>query len=160
MINDEMIASDWRNLDSIEDILAAVKRHEMDIMEYLADTIASLCNIERKDMLKSGSEAHFAQPRWMFWYAYKYMTGETLEKISEMTERCGGHRFTPSGIGHCVNKMSQMINTETIWNKRWSIIKRIIKLRDTETMKSSEVSITITVPKELKDIINIEIKEK
>jgi hypothetical protein len=160
MINDEMIASDWRNLDSIDDILTAVRQHEMDIMTYLADTVASLCNIERNDMLRACSEAHLAQPRWLFWYAYRYMTGETLEKVSEMTERCCGHRFTPNGIGQCVNKMSQMISSEPMWTKRWTIIKRIIKLRDTDVKKNSDNTITITVPRELKDIINIEIKEK
>ena len=160
MINEEMIASDWRNLDSVEDILLAVRQHEVDIMAYLADTVASLCNIDRDEMLKPSSEAHLAQPRWLFWYAYRYMTSETLEKVSEMTERCCGHRFTPSGIGQCVNKMSQLINTVPIWTKRWTIIKKIIKLRYADSNKSTENTITITVPKELKDIINIEIKEK
>lgn len=160
MINDEMIASDWRNLDCIDDILLAVRQHEMDILLYLADTVASLCNIERKDMLKASSEAHLAQPRWLFWYSYRYMTSETLEKVSEMTERCGGHRFTPSGIGQCVNKMSQMINSDGMWKKRWTIIKRIIKLRESETSKNLDSTIIITVPRELKDIINIEIKER
>lgn len=160
MINDDMIASDWRNLDSVEDILEAVKRHEMDIMTYLADTVASLCNISRNDMLKGSSEAHLAQPRWLFWYAYRYMTSETLEKVADMTKRCGGHRFTPNGIGQCVNKMSQMISSEPMWTKRWTIIKRIIKLRDVDSNKKQDSTITITVPKELKDIINIEIKER
>lgn len=160
MINDDMIASDWRNLDSVEDILDAVKRHEMDIMEYLAATVASLCNIELKDMLKLSSEEHLAKPRWLFWYAYRYMTGETLEKVAEMTARCGGHRFTPNSIGQCVNKMSQMISSEPTWTKRWTIVKRIIKIRDSVTDKKSDGTITITIPKELRDIINIEIKEK
>ena len=160
MMNDEMIASDWRNLESVDDILEAVRRHEMDIMAYLADTVASLCNIERKDMLRSGSEEHLAKPRWLFWYAYRYMTGETLEKVADMTERCGGHRFTPNGIGQCVNKMAQMISSEPMWTKRWTIIKRIIKIRESVTEKKSEGTITITLPKELKDIINIEVKEK
>ena len=75
-------------------------------------------------------------------------------------ERCGGHRFTPNGIGQCVNKMSQLISSEPMWTKRWTIIKRIIKIRDAVTEKKSEGTITITLPKELKDIINIEIKEK
>lgn len=160
MINDEMIASDWRNLDSVDDILMAVRQHEVDIMAYLAETVASLCNIECKDMLKISSETRFAQPRWLFWYAYRYMTNETLEEIADMTQRCGGHRFTTSGIGQCVNKMSQMISSEPMWAKRWTIIKRIIKLRNTDNKKSSDNTITITVPKELKDIINIEIKER
>lgn len=160
MMNEEMIASDWRNLDSIEDILSAVRQHDIDIMAYLADTVASLCNIERKDMLKGCGEAHLAQPRWLFWYAYRYMTGETLEKIADMTEKCGGHRFTTNGIGQCVNKMSKMISSEPMWTKRWTIIKRIIKLRDAGINKKSDSTITINVPKELKDVINIEIREK
>lgn len=160
MINEAMVASDWRTLDSVDDILEAVRRHEIDIMTYLADTVASLCNIERKEMLKSSSEEHLSKPRWLFWYAYRYMTGETLEKISEMTTRCGGHRFTPNGIGQCVNKMSKMISTEPMWVKRWTIIKRIIKIRESVTENKSEGTITITLPKELKDIINIEVKER
>ena len=155
-----MIASDWRNLESVEDILEAVRRHEIDIITYLADTVASLCNIDRKDMLKPTYEAHFAQPRWMFWYAYRYMTHETLEKVADMTEQCGGYRFTPNGIGQSVNKMAQMISSEPMWTKRWTIVKRIIKIRESVTEKKQEGTITIIVPKELKDIINIEVKER
>lgn len=55
--------------------------------------------------------------------------------------------------------MSMMIENESLWKRRWTIIKRIIKLREQED-DYIDKTIVIQVPKTLKGKINITIKDK
>ena len=52
-----------------------------------------------------------------------------------------------------------MIENESLWKRRWTIIKRIIKLREQED-DYIDKTIVIQVPKTLKGKVNISIKDK
>lgn len=160
MKSEETIALELKRIDNVEPMLDILRHYELDMYQYLADFVAALCNVSKDVMLGKSEKAHIAQPRWLFWYAYRYMTGETLEKVANMTVLCGGYKFTTNGIGQCVNKMSALISTEPLWQKRWNIIKRIIKLRDNDDEKKIDNTIVVSVPKHLRDKISITIKEK
>lgn len=120
---------------------------------YLADFIASLCNVEKERMFSSCNDLDVAQARWLFWYAYRYMTGETYEKIGKLSKPIYGKAFTKVGVAASVNKMYTLIEQQPIWRKRWTIVKRIIKLQN-EMEFEPQVPITITIPK------NVELKIK
>ena len=146
--SDEQIKSDWEHLenDNVEKACEYLRRYEGDIEDYVAEIVASLCNADT-------SVAYLAQARWLYWYALRYMTNETYDKIANRTARKSDYRFTPNGIGQSINKMSAMIVNEPIWTKRWIILKRIIKLRDTVIKEKSEmetVTMKIIAPKGVK----------
>jgi hypothetical protein len=71
----------------------------------------------------------------------------------------GGHRFVLRSIQNGVSRMSTMIENESLWKRRWTIIKRIIKLREQED-DYIDKTIVIQVPKTLKGKVNIQIKDK
>ena len=153
--SDEQIKSDWERLenDNIEKACEYLRRYECDIEDYVAEIVASLCNVDVDKMLSDTSVAYLAQARWLYWYALRYMTNETYDKIAERTMSKTPYRFTPNGIGQSINKMSAMIVNEPIWTKRWIILKRIIKLRDTVVKEKSEmetVTMKIIAPKGVK----------
>lgn len=153
--SDEQIKSDWEHLenDNIEKACEYLRRYEGDIEDYVAEIVASLCNVDVDKMLSDTSVAYLAQARWLYWYALRYMTNETYDKIAERTMSKTSYRFTPNGIGQSINKMSAMIVNEPIWTKRWIILKRIIKLRDTVVKEKSEmetVTMKIIAPKGVK----------
>ena len=104
-------------------------------------------------MLTNSSVAYLAQARWLYWYAIRYMTNETYDKIAVRTTAKSGCSFTPNGIGQSINKMAALINSEPIWVKRWTIIKRIIKLRDAPANgfePQETVTMYVTAPKGIK----------
>ena len=153
--SDEQIKSDWERLenDNIEKACEYLRRYECDIEDYVAEIVASLCNVDVDKMLSDTSVAYLAQARWLYWYALRYMTNETYDKIAERTMSKTPYRFTPNGIGQSINKMSAMIVNEPIWTKRWIILKRIIKLRDTvvkEKVETETVTMKIIAPKGVK----------
>ena len=153
--SDEQIKSDWERLenDNIEKACEYLRMYEGDIEDYVAEIVASLCNVDVDKMLSDTSVAYLAQARWLYWYALRYMTNETYDKIAERTMHKTPYRFTPNGIGQSINKMSAMIVNEPIWTKRWIILKRIIKLRDTVVKEKSEietVTMKIIAPKGVK----------
>jgi chromosomal replication initiation ATPase DnaA len=113
---------------------------------YLADFVASLCNVDRDKMFSESNCLDVAQARWLFWYAYRYMTNETYEKIGKLSGELYGKTFTKVGVAASVNKMYTLIEQQPIWRKRWTIIKRIIKLQN-EVVFEPQVPITITIPK-------------
>lgn len=100
---------------------------------YLAEIVASICDVKAEDMLKDRKHLVNAQARWLYWYAYRYMTKESYESMSK---RSGvWQHFAPSCIGGSIVKMTMMIDNERIWKKRWIIVKRVItKMLDTETI--------------------------
>ena len=153
--SDEQIKSDWERLenDNIEKACEYLRRYECDIEDYVAEIVASLCNVDVDKMLSDTSVAYLAQARWLYWYALRYMTNETYDKIAERTMSKTPYRFTPNGIGQSINKMSAMIVNEPIWTKRWIILKRIIKLRDTVVkgkIETETVTMKIIAPKGVK----------
>lgn len=152
MKSDEEIKDDWTHLenDNIQKACEYLSRHESDIEDYIAETVAALCNVDVKDMLSNTSVTFIAQPRWLYWYAIRYMTNETYDKIAARTKAKSGYDFTPNGIGQSINKMARLINREPIWLKRWTIIKHIIKLRDTNESMQESVTFRVIAPKGIK----------
>ena len=116
--NDENVVSDVCN------ILAG---HGNLIISSLADFVASMCHVDKDAMFANNTTLVVSQARWLFWYAYRYMTNETYCKIGKETGALYGREFTQFGVSSGVGKMSVLIEKEPIWRKRWSIIKRIIK---------------------------------
>lgn len=113
---------------------------------YLADFVAALCHVEKGDMFSTCNNLDIAQARWLFWYAYRYMTNETYEKIGNLSRDIYGKAFTKVGVSSSVNKMARLIANEPIWTKRWAILKRIIKEQN-PSIAEPPVPITITIPK-------------
>ena len=130
----------------IECVCNALSNYELDMRTYLARFVSSLCDVEIERMLSDDNHLDVAQARWLFWYAYRYMTGETYEKIGKLSERIYGKSFTKVGVASSVNKMYTMIEQQPIWRKRWTIVKRIIKLQN-EIVFEPQIPITITIPK-------------
>lgn len=145
--------NDWKCLenDNLQMAFKYLQKYDGDIKDYLAECVASMCNISVEEMFKDTSVAYIAQPRWLYWYAIRYMMNETYEKIALQTHKKCGHYFTPNGIGQSINKMNNLINQEPMWKKRWTIIKRIIKLRDTANEMTQEtITMRVIVPKGIK----------
>lgn len=130
-----------------------LRNYEGRIRIYLAQFVASVCNVDVDKMFSENNCLDVAQARWLFWYAYRYMTGETYEKIGKLSEPIYGKRFTKVGVAASVNKMYTLIEQQPIWRKRWTIIKRIIKMQN-EIDFEPPLPITITIPK------NVELKIK
>ena len=155
MKTDEQIKNDWQKLETenIEKACDLLRQHESRIEDYMADIVASLCNVDCAAMLTNSSVAYLAQARWLYWYAIRYMTNETYDKIAMRTTAKSGCKFTPNGIGQSINKMALLAAQEPIWVKRWTIIKHIIKLRDMVVKEKSEmetVTMKIIAPKGVK----------
>ena len=130
--------------------------YEGRVRNYLADFVASLCNVEKEKMFSENNSLDVAQARWLFWYAYRYMTGETYEKIGRISHDTYGKTFTKVGVASSVNKMSVMIEQQPIWKKRWTIVKRIIRITNSLIDENTEEPIKIIIPKNA----NVELKRE
>jgi chromosomal replication initiation ATPase DnaA len=130
--------------------------YEGRVRNYLADFVASLCNVEKDKMFSENNSLDVAQARWLFWYAYRYMTGETYEKIGRLSHDTYGKTFTKVGVASSVNKMSVMIEQQPIWKKRWAIVKRIIRITNSLIDENTEEPIKIIIPKNA----NVELKRE
>lgn len=159
MGNDSAIS----NLGSyhIQEAIKHLKLHEQDLQDYLAELITSLCDVTVEEAFESTDVIYLAHARWLYWYAYRYMTNESYEKIAKRSSRFG-HTFHLRSIQSGVNKMAVMIERETLWRQRWSVVKQIIReLQETDDEgKKMDNTIIIQVPRGLKDKIQIKIKEK
>ena len=112
---------------------------------YLADFISALCDVDKERMFSACNELDVAQARGLYFYAYRYMTGYTYEKIGKTAKDLYNKEFTGHGVASSVNKMYMLIEQQPIWRKRWMIVKRIIKTQN-EIDFEPPIPITITVP--------------
>lgn len=154
MGKDEKIIQDWEMIDNayIDEVCRLLRLHETNIQEYIVDCVASICDVDKLDMMTNVSNLNTIHSRWLFWYAYRYMTKDSFSHISHITLRYG-KKFTEQSVSSSVNKMGNMIDNDTIWAKRWAIIKRIIKLRDSTLSDENQNAVVIVqYPK------NVEIK--
>ena len=83
--SDEQIKSDWEHLenDNVSKACEYLRRYQGDIEDYVADIVASLCNVDVDKMLSDTSVAYFAQARWLYWYAIRYMTNDTYDTLPQ-----------------------------------------------------------------------------
>lgn len=123
-----------------------LRNYEGRVRLYLASFVASVCNVDDERMFSASSDLDVVQARYLFWYAYRYMSNETYDKIGRVSKELGGKVFTGTGVAAGVSKMYSLIEQQPIWRKRWTIIKRIIK-EDNNTIVEPPTPITITVPK-------------
>jgi hypothetical protein len=130
--------------------------YEGRIRTYLADFVASLCNVEKDKMFSNCNNLDVAQARWLFWYAYRYMTNETYEKIGKLSNEIYDKTFTKVGVATGVNKMYELIENGGVWRKRWLIVKRIIKFSNTLIEEQENQPIRIIIPKNA----NVELKRE
>ena len=154
MGKDDKIIQDWEMIDNayIDEVCRLLRLHETNIQEYMVDCVASICDVDKLDMMTNVSNLNTIHSRWLFWYAYRYMTKDSFSHISHITLRYG-KKFTEQSVSSSVNKMGNMIDNDTIWAKRWAIIKRIIKLRDSTLSDENQNAVVIVqYPK------NVEIK--
>ena len=88
MKSDEEIKQDWQQLETenIDKACELLRQHESRIEDYIAEIVAALCNVDCSDMLTNSSVAYLAQARWLYWYAIRYMTNETYDKIARKKE--------------------------------------------------------------------------
>lgn len=132
--------------------------NDKEITAILTDKVSEICGISPDDIMVDTHAAHISHARWLFWYAYRYVTNESYLKMSE-TLKTPRKKFVGRAIQQGVTKMSMMIECEPVWRKRWDCIKQVIKQKYGED-ENVDNTITICVPLHLKEKIKIQIKER
>ena len=132
-----------------------LSNYNIHVRECLADFVATLCDIEKDKMFTDTKDHDIAQARALYWYAYRYMTGETYKQIGKLSKDVYGKNFSTFGVSSGVNKMYTLIEEQPIWRKRWTILKRIIKMQNAMSVEPN-IPRTITIPKNVELIIKKE----
>jgi chromosomal replication initiation ATPase DnaA len=161
-LTDEEIKKTLEGFDEshLEQALRHLRQYEGDVQNYLADCVAAICGVKKNDMFTNNKKEYYVHARWLFWYAYRYMTNESYDKIAYISS-ANGHHFVLRTIQSCTGKMAMMIESEPLWKKRWMVIKRIIKLYNSmDSDKQTDNTIVVQIPRNLKDTISIKIHEK
>lgn len=142
-INKEIMQGE---IDVIQHICEALRKYEVHIPTHLSKFVASICGVDVKNMFSDCHNLEVSHARWLFWYAYRYTTNETYEKIGKLSTNYCGKYFSKAAVALSVKKMDELIEQQSIWKKRWFVIKQIIKEYNGLVIEPS-VPITITIPK-------------
>lgn len=139
-----------KDKEIVEQICYILRGYENVILHHVSDFVASICGVDRTQMLSNCDKIPLAQARWLYWYAIRYMTNDTYDKIADRTA-LQGHHFASSSIGLCINKMARLIESEPIWKKRWYIVKPILRMwmeKHAGTSHNEETKVVISCPKD------------
>lgn len=157
MFKDDEIKRSWTEIDDsiIQNVTTLLKDYNYDLLDNLIYFVSAICEIDPYDMLSVNDKIQISQARWLLWYSWRYMTHESYEKIA--CRACiEGHRFKTRGVAAGIEKMSKIIEQETIWSKRWAIIKHIIKMwkKKDDAQEKSEILLNVPQNVEVKIIRN------
>lgn len=168
-INEKTMKSEIDSLrnKSFKEIEKILRRYDYNEQDMIATFVASLCDVDVADMLSVTNNAQISQARWLYWFALRYYTHDTYQSISERT-KMDGHAFASAGIGVCIGKMSDLIETDDVWKRRWVVTRRMIRLMSDPndyqlndfSYNSQKYKLMLTVPKGMKGNIEIELNEK
>lgn len=153
----DLINNDSHVEDACDSINAILKRFDYDPISKLALHIATLCNVDTADIFSSRDKSSVAQARWLLWYAYRQATNETYEMIAKRSE-FNGSGFCPRAVAAGIDKMYYLITHEDIWQKRWLVIKSLIRKKT--HVKKETSTVVVNIPQELKGKVNVQIIEK
>ena len=156
----EDIKKRWDNIDDyhIRKACEHLCAFEGSVRDYIAEYVAALCDVDKDAMFSASDVVYLAHARWLYWYTLRYATNESYDKIAKQRFD-GAHTFVQRTIQSGVSKMAMMIEREQLWNKRWNVMKRLLRIRTDETVKEKNNTIVINVPKDLMKDVKIEIKE-
>lgn len=151
-----------KNKLSLTDIEIALKNEYYDANNKLRVFVANLCGIDSADILSVTDAPHIFQARWLYWYAMRYMTHDTYDRLSEIT-KIDGHRFGLRCIAKGVAQINELIESDSTWRIRWKKVKDFIKEMQRDDERENELltqkhKIVINVPYEIKNNIEIEIR--
>ncbi len=152
-IIDELVCMEQ---DIVDRLCEEVKEHNINMRRHLIDIVASLCEVDVNTMMSNTKSGQESQARWLFWLACRYMTNEPFSSIAKQTQNYGWH-FSTSAITNACTKMSALISQNTVWTKRWAMLRRIIKAvhrGDCHETVPSSITLKVVVPKG----VNIEFK--
>lgn len=150
---EQLKAIEQKNVSQACDCL---RGYEQEIGNHLAHFVASLCDIDIEDMFSNMKNNYYSQARWLYWYALRYMTDETYDKIATRTIY-NGHKFTLRAVAKGIDKMGKMVYENGIWRKRWIILKKIIKMYNGDD-EQDVIKVVITKPANTK--VEVEFKNE
>ena len=135
--------------DNIKSALKLLSEYNGELKMYLANITASLCDIDVSCLFGDTHKIDYNKARWLYWYALRYMTGESFESIGLRNPQ---RQFSDTCVSQSVTKMSMMIADDEIWAKRWSILRRIIKMmvkveEHEKELFPRKIKVKVTVPK-------------
>lgn len=152
---------------TLEEIKIALNNEYYDNINIVRVFVANLCGVDSADMIYNTDEMYLAQARWLYWYSLRYMTQYTFTRLCEITQ-IEGHCFVWRTIAYGVRLMGHLIEVDSTWKARWKRTKNFIReLQKQEEEENEEENterinqkhkITISVPDEIKNKIEIEIK--
>lgn len=150
------------NVKGIEDetiglALKLIGDYGSQVVDFLAQIAAELCRVDVDDMLGDTRNIDNVRARWFYWYAYRYMTEESHEKIASTLSK--GRQFDRATIGQGISKIGMLIGDECIWRRRWVAMKKIIGIiiGSTESAIATETPVvTVVCPKG----VNVELKRE
>ena len=158
---EEEIINDINKLEeeTINEACKLLSAYNKGLKHYLACLVASLCGVSVGDLYTNTKHIGIIQSRWLFWYAYRYMTNESYESISRNSSEW--RHFGSACVGQSVTKMAMMISQDDIWSKRWAVLKRMIKIMLRNTSKEQDlfqtpITIKVVYPKN----VNVELKSE
>lgn len=109
---------------ALRKIYEIVKNYKIQSKLHLETICAELCGVDVLEMMED-TKLHNSQARWFYWYAYWYMTKENYTVIAQ--NRGYKRKFTAPCVCVSISKMADFISANTIWTKRWTIVKAVIK---------------------------------
>ena len=109
---------------AIDDACNALRGHVRLTEECIAQLVASLCNVRVRDMLMDKGRSPFSLARGLYWYTIKQVFNVTNDYISKASTK--HTHFKISCVRLAISNMSMLIQKDSIWQKRWYIIKRVI----------------------------------
>ena len=127
MKNEQEILNDMESIESATVVEACrlIGEYNGSLKKYLVMFTAQLCDVEQEALLSESKNIDTVRARWLYWYAYRYMTGETHETIAK--RNVTRKRFSSQSVGNAIFNMAQLIAEDGIWTKRWFVLKKIIK---------------------------------
>lgn len=141
------------------DIRNIMSKYDQITPQMLAIVISTLCGVSVADMMTE-KRNHRVFARWFLYYAYRYATSASYEKICEMFTY-DGNKPSYSSVRNGILSFSQVVETNKYWNDKWSVVRSIIANKGQCTSENNTLTkhvITITIPKELENTITIKTK--
>lgn len=149
---DEVIDTSHKEIDM------AIRNQSFNRVNKLAYTTAELCGVPVSDILSHSGDTEVICARNMFWFSLRYICGLSYQTIATKitNDRC---TFTSDAIRKSVERMSVLISSSRLWKCRWESLKQLVGCAEQKNANEPKsYTMEITVPKELKDSLKINIK--
>ena len=129
-----------------------------ELKNKILSVVCEVCDVDEQSIIGKSKVSPLPLFRGFYWYAIRRTLGVSNAAIAKLVSDDECH-YSSAGIGLGINRAINALSKEKYWQDCWEKVSEKLSIPK-QNKPDGNISITMLVPKGMKNRFKIEVKEK